>query len=57
MKADRRWWNDGRFEREGDSWYRVTFERPKRSVALMISRNGVRLVPFESGPAEAPANV
>lgn len=57
MKADRRWWNDGRFEREGDSWYRCTFERPRRSVALVVSRDGVRLLPFVSMPADPPPNL
>lgn len=48
MKTDRRWWNDGRWERECDAWGEAFYERiptpPPASRVLLIGPDGTFLV-------------
>lgn len=51
MKADRRWWNDGRLEREGEAWFEELRNRQRQSAAIVFGPNGrIGMRLFELGP-------
>ncbi len=51
MKADRRWWNDGRYLADCVNWTFVEQRRPRRTLALLRAVDGSwLLVPMISLP-------